>query len=1406
LNKIENFKLLKRIGKGGMAEVYLAKADYNGLKKIVALKKILQPLSSNDHFRETFRHEAGLSMELNHPNAVQVFEYGQTADGKHLYMIMEFINGVDLMNLMKTMKKENQTIEPGIAIFIISEVLKGLDYAHRLIGSDGQPLELVHRDVSPQNILLSFEGAVKVTDFGIAKALNKKEEEEGVLRGKIHYMSPEQAYAKPLDKRSDIFSTGLILYEMLTGSNPYKQFKGTQALEKAKKAEIKPPSMLIDIPIQLEKILQKTLSPQKENRYQNAREMQNDLSLYLHKLPVLYDSNKLISILDQTFSDKSKIKLAGLETPTINKKSDSNTDFGFTSETHTGNFSIREKKNLVSMIIQVGGMKKALQRHNRDKVEGELENFMNMVEYILIKDKEQRYRSRRLTDNKLLVVRGIPYTGEYDETELLMDAHKIKRDFKVYQEEVPEFNIGIGVDRIKVSIVFNKSSINWDILDNSERKLSLLSRSNPNEIMVSAQIHSAARYNWKFEKIKNDFGLYNYKIINLKSDHEIKKTRMAKNTVGRSFALGRMQREFQESVKKSRFVIMPIIGDMGVGKTTLIQNFIQGIKNKNRVFSTEAKPFNSFSPFSLIISLLKDISRTRGGTGEDFANIIQKELKNLLSEKTLTEIIKTLEILLDSEKEISREHNVGALVATALRRILKGFSNQGPVIAIFEDLQWADKKSQSVLNSLFENEKLKGRVFIILSVRDADDYSNTFHNKNSVKLPIKLTNFDDELTRKFVESRFENPQKAAPLIDRIVKMSEGNPFFINELLSFVVSKGFCETTGDNSEKLVLTRSISANFSLETSPTIDGIISSKLDNLSPENRRIIRLASIAGRTFYKKQLQQMVTQDVDQFLEEFEKRNFIRQMKESGRYTFVQKIMRDFAYSGLAEDDKHQGHLLMAEYLEQNEQKNYNAPVIAMHYEKGGNHEKAVEYYLQAAHHSKNLASNNEALNHYQKILELVGKNKEVKFHAHKDMVNIYRNLGLRNKQLVEIKNMETLALEENKTKWLSEAQCRKLAYFQDIGEPRKTIELFDEVITNASNAQDEKTQIYAYYILARALVDLGEIDQSFEAVSKGMEIINKNPDIKYLKGNLLHIKANTYHYSGEDEKAIAAYEKALKIFRENNKRTEEATILMNLGFLSYIRGNYEKALSLYKKAYQIDISKGDRLYTGVKLSNIAQTQIALGNYSQARKVLQQAKRLCLATKDSGALSDTYFTIALLKLRTGNPAASMQFITEGLRIAREANSKIDEVRGLQLWAQCQLEDMEGDYSEAFLKSEQLIKLAKNSKLPNSYIQGLRLKALTLLKMSKNKEALPFSAKAVSLTVVSNVENKEVIYHTHAKIMLSLKKEYWAQRFLKKAVDIVKVKSNLLSSEQAKQIYLSVYPARNILEDFENFQNN
>ncbi len=282
--KLGDYLLLEKIAQGGMAQVFKAKTvDPNGIERLVVIKRILPHIASDPEYVNMLIDEAKIAVHFNHGNIAQIYDLGRV--GEDYFMAMEYVDGKTIGQILRDFKDRGIPIPIDLIVYCISELCHGLDYMHRKSDADGKALGVVHRDISPQNIIVSYSGTVKIIDFGVAKSIGKlSQTESGVLKGKFAYMSPEQAEGDEIDLRSDIFSCGILLWELLTQERLFKKATNKDTLKAVRAAHFIPPSKIRnDIPAELDRILEKALKKKKDKRYQSAAEMGNDLTQFLSK-------------------------------------------------------------------------------------------------------------------------------------------------------------------------------------------------------------------------------------------------------------------------------------------------------------------------------------------------------------------------------------------------------------------------------------------------------------------------------------------------------------------------------------------------------------------------------------------------------------------------------------------------------------------------------------------------------------------------------------------------------------------------------------------------------------------------------------------------------------------------------------------------------------------------------------------------------------------------------------------------------------------------------------------------------------------------------------------------------------------------------------------------------------------
>ncbi len=296
------YYLYEKLAIGGMAEIYKAKVfGIHGFQKTLVVKKILPEYAGDGEFVKMFIDEANIAVSLTHGNIVPIYELGEI--DHCFYIAMEFVDGENLETILEEASKQRRPLPIHLMVSIVIELCKGLDYAHKKQGPDGKPLGIVHRDISPQNVMVSFDGEVKIVDFGIAKAASKLSATRvGTLKGKFGYMSPEQAFGGEIDARTDVYAAGIVLYETLTGRNLFEGENDLELLRRVRAGvSASPRSLNPDVPPELERIVMKALAKEAGQRYADAAQFQVDLSRWLFSRAVAPGEETLSGLMRSLF-------------------------------------------------------------------------------------------------------------------------------------------------------------------------------------------------------------------------------------------------------------------------------------------------------------------------------------------------------------------------------------------------------------------------------------------------------------------------------------------------------------------------------------------------------------------------------------------------------------------------------------------------------------------------------------------------------------------------------------------------------------------------------------------------------------------------------------------------------------------------------------------------------------------------------------------------------------------------------------------------------------------------------------------------------------------------------------------------------------------------------------------------
>jgi serine/threonine protein kinase/tetratricopeptide (TPR) repeat protein len=1259
IERLGKYELVSKIGQGGMAEVYLAKASLaQGLHKLVVVKKIHRAFSSSPHFARMFRSEAQIATWLNHPNIVQMFDFGK--EGDDLYLIMEYVEGHDLMRLVKMAHQAGQRMPYGISAYVVQELLKGLDYAHRKASPTGDALDIVHRDVSPQNVLISTDGAVKLVDFGIAKTRTQVEE-EGVVKGKFAYMSPEQAAGLSVDRRCDIFAAGIILYELLAGRTLFGGIKGDKALEAVRTADIPPPTEVDkNIPEGLVPIVMRALERQPAKRYATARDFQHVLTKWLYSQDDIYDTGALATFVNRAAPPESRE--AGPTPSSVTMAPDSASQLGAVGGfddsdlpaargTRGDTEPIIERKRVVLVCANITEPENATQNTDRRFVEA-VGRFTEVAEGIVFKN-EALVDDMKVTGMTAVV--GLPVSTDEDSARAvelalaLVDAFNATCvDFQVAGR------IGVSVTRGFAKVTRQSDgSYSYSISHQLVQLGFLLSgRADHGEVLLDDAVRKAAADDFRVGEVPllsdklrearaaisvlTDPGSASLPARVFRLEGPMEGPPVAsrpKAMFGRVLELKALEDVFWNVLRLGRGRAVVVYGDKGLGKRTLVQAFLAKLKGwDGQIIRVAARPANKVSAHALLSEIALQLvteGERLGGEAlrqrvRDTAAAMDAEMPSDRDHAFVHSLDVLLELASDTAIAELDPDQLDREVQDALYRLLRWRCRRSPLVLLLENAHLASPHSLRHVAELAMRMRDRPILAVLTAVprKEGDEVLEGVRGQ-----AILLGELAPDERKEMVLARFVDPKEAEPLAERVLEQTGGNPYYIEALLESLVEQGVCiPDTQDPQSRLRWTRQ---ETQLQIPASVEGLVSSRLDRLPAELREVLRQAAVLGRVFETAHLEALAGHPVDEPLDELERRRLVYRIAGSqGRWAFYQQVIQEVAYESLDPDMVSAYHLDAARVFLEDSRYQPGAwdARVARQLAQGGHKEEAVERYLSAARYARNISGNRESFQLMTLALDLQPSDPRVLFDIHTERERILRGWGRRRKQEEEVEALLTIAEQLGEDGVRAVALGRALRFDQDGGRANRVLTKFDRAMAAAVAAGDPLLQADALRLRARALNDLGRNDEALRSVGKALRLIPEDNQGLRLRGEVLHIQGNIRFYTGKQREAVESYAEALAIFRKLQFRRLEAMMLMNIGFVSQCMGEYEGALRYYQDSYNIDLEIGDRFSTGTKLANIGQAHAEMGQFDLAERYLRKAGDLCRAVEDMGGLSDAITTL------------------------------------------------------------------------------------------------------------------------------------------------------------------------------------
>ncbi|MFO0665159.1 MAG: protein kinase [Polyangiaceae bacterium] len=1318
-SQIANFEVIRRLGAGGMAEVFLAKKrGAEETFKTLVVKRILPSHGQSRRFKSMFIEEAQLATRLNHPNVVQVYEFFDAGEEGHI-LAMEYVDGIHLGQLMHAAKThaQQQAVQTGhtsssqarighwLSAWIVAEAAKGLHYAHERKDEQGQALEIVHRDVSPQNILLSFEGTVKITDFGIASA-RLVEEESGVLKGKFGYMSPEQARGERVDRRSDLYSLGVIMWESLTGRPLHGGLGGEALLDIVRSGEVEAPSTYNrDIPEELESIVMKLLAKERDKRFENAREVASAISRCLLQKQQLMDATVLEARINELVPVSQREIAVPLEPRTEDlltnaavpgARSQNNSDGRLRHEQDSQAPAIqlakvvdaREVRHvvLVTLRIDVGadisrndaGLLRSMDRLR--KMMGEMA-YKRGMRWVWRNDWEAR------------AVAGLALKharAPFEAGQLALETHEALAGYK------DEFPFGVTA---AVSLVRGIASGSRDMEGNLVR---YVLHDAVEEFADVLNLATPTSCTWVagglYRLIWRDFAWGQISEMSLEGKVNSSSMPARVKIYGLSRALSREERarEFagelvgRDAERADLFsgyhaavhaaaggnvVARVVMGELGIGKSALVSSFIDDLHRQvqgeitPRVLRVECTPVTMELPFGVIAELLREAI---GATGEESFEEISKRIASVGGEAaegdSLHPVVARLAEIASKQRKKQQSDDDGGdakrLVLSGLRNLLAAISLAEPLVLVLESFQWADRQSLDLFVEILRTSDPLP-ILVLVVTRPEDRLSHLLEGK--VRIELDPLTHDEQV--RLLESRLGVKKGVREVCAELMPRVGGNPFFLLEMVDALLERGVLEIHeygegGENVPTLVRTeRGEELGDGLPS--TLEQLLLDRMRELPSDERELADWIAVAGGPLRVDDLLELSSVLGDEPMGRLCARGVCERRGEV--LDFRHPLTREVLYAALDPQNRVFMHGELGEHLSKaGNSTGLAAAMIAKHFARGNLPERAADFYLEAAYAARSSNQLQLSARYFQRALSSMEPRDPRCEQALDGLEGIYRALGRRKERRRALERLRTYARRSENPRRVALALVRTARFHLDEGKLARGLVVVRGAVEIARSANSAQLAIETESLYSEFLRELGDVQGALAACDRALAAsdpkVNRSVSGRTF-ADVLRGRGVLLRRVGRVREAVDCYADAIAYAKRSGAKRLEARTKNALAYAMFVQGRYEDAITLALESIQIDLAMGGRFQLAKTLTNIGHSYSRLGDQQRAIAYLDRAREAHERYGDEDGRADTLLVCAEVNAEAGNIDAAQGFLETAVVLNDVTGNAYDRTHAL-----------------------------------------------------------------------------------------------------------------------------------------------
>lgn len=1325
-SRFGKYELLERIATGGMAEVFLARSfGLEGFEKRLVIKRILPDLARNPRIMGLFIQEAKVCAGLAHPNIVQIFELGKVGDAP--YIAMEYIHGRDLARINRVLRGRGERFPIPLAVYAVARALRGMAYAHARTDALGRPLGLVHRDISPQNILVTFQGEVKLVDFGIAHL------EAGIAAGKAGkqaYMAPEQAEGGPVDGRADVFSAGMVLTELLTGKRLWPQADPAERLAMLRERGVPDPRLENpQIPEALAGILARMLAVDPADR-PNAALAAEELRAFLFASGQSANATALGELLrelldDDPLPEPGNIGVGDLaardlarEITRLGGDSASPEPAPATPRPAEGAGGPGERKPVVVLVGEVSGLTELSEVFGTDEVVRRHFELIRRIRRVV-----DRFGGslERYQDDSFVVFWGVNRTEGHDLDRALAAAGALNRGMRLLARRGLNVGLAIGVHRGELAIGRSRGRGHHYLARGDTIKLAqrLCAEAELGQILVSDAVASSAGERFSFAPGPR---------LRRKNRPIACRTHVLTGRHARaSAAPGRwLRRGGDLDVLAAAFTalgrgvggVLVVRGDTGLGKSRLVREVRELARPRGLPFyAGRAEPFAEDLPFTPFRDLLSEVLGLDGAW--DRATVLDRlDQMTVLGltdgDRELLGALFAVEPPPTSDRRASAPEQSKEAFFAAAARLVRGLAEQAPVVLALEDTHNLDATERAMVAHVMRATAGLPVLFL-------------FTSRGPLELGLGPPTWDIELgplslanQRALIGELLAAEEVEDLLLDRLAETAEGNPLYLTELVKDLRATGRVTVTEGVA---TLTEPESA---LNLPAKLESLFAARVDALDPALKATLQVASVIGVSFSPALLADATgIGDVRPVLDALGAAGMLNLPSKpgEGRASFANPLLWEVARRSILEGTARALHGRVADAIGR-----VYAGALEPHRQALATHCAAADRKVDAARHAGRLG---ELLLRQQLLEEAAGWwERGVQWIARADpgeapdMGAVELLLRLRageawaligdsERALRHLEVAQDLA--ENEGDPLLEARALlalgKLYHTRGSADLAKIhLEMVQELCGAISQGGDPSEDrevrtlaVESLETLAMLALDAGSPEQAREACEEAL--VRAGDDDGLAARALLGLATDLLH-CGQDKEAVEYLDRALAKAEAAGDRILKGRIINNVGIAMMMTGRYGEAIARFREATEIRQGLGYRRGVVVNQHNIGDAWLRSGDAARAFAAFQQSRDLAaeLGWERGVVMNDAY--LAFLEGMRAVGAWDSETLDLGTVLPSEADAALPRIQAAALEAE-RLHDLEISVTARWLLGRLMYKMGRLDEAREVLTEALRL---------------------------------------------------------------------------------------------------